>query len=181
MASLRMVAKLRAGVVGCTKPLRYALKTTRSPVKLLLTIHPRQQWRCPPQVVFCSTVAPSSDVVLQYKHGRPVLAVPLPSRQESCLFFLRPMLMTVGDLIHDLQREDPGVTSASVLTKDGTRVANTTSIDTLLDKDFQLLINDAVYNIHSPERGKATLSQSIGSLNSLREDDDDIIIIIYAI
>uniref|UniRef100_A0A8K9XT47 Calcium uniporter regulatory subunit MCUb n=1 Tax=Oncorhynchus mykiss TaxID=8022 RepID=A0A8K9XT47_ONCMY len=159
MASLRMVAKLRAGVVGCTKPFRYALKTTRSPVKLLHTDHPRQpQWRCPPQVVFCSTVAPSSDVVLQYKHGRPVLAVPLPSRQESCLFFLRPMLMTVGDLIHDLQREDPGVTSASVLTKDGARVANSTSIDSLLDKDFQLLINDAVYNIHSPEREASSVS-----------------------
>lgn len=55
---------------------------------------------------------------------------------------------------------------------DGARVANSTSIDSLLDKDFQLLINDAVYNIHSPERGKATLSQNIGSLNSLRDDDD---------
>lgn len=39
MASLRMVAKLRAGVVGCTKPFRYALKTTRSPVKLLHTVN----------------------------------------------------------------------------------------------------------------------------------------------
>ncbi|CAB1327318.1 unnamed protein product [Coregonus sp. 'balchen'] len=68
------------------------------------------------------------------------------------------MLMTVGDLIHDLQREDPGVTSASVLTKDGTRVANTTSMDTLLDKDFQLLINDAVYNVHSPEREASSVS-----------------------
>uniref|UniRef100_A0A673ZW22 Calcium uniporter regulatory subunit MCUb n=1 Tax=Salmo trutta TaxID=8032 RepID=A0A673ZW22_SALTR len=126
---------------------------------LSFQIHPRQpQWRCPPQVVFCSTVAPSSDVVLQYKHGRPVLAVPLPSRQESCLFFLRPMLMTVGDLIHDLQREDPGVASVSVLTKDGVRVANSTSIDSLLDKDFQLLINDAVYNIHSPEREASSVS-----------------------
>lgn len=39
MASLRMVAKLRAGVVGCTEPFRYALKTTRSPVKLLHTVN----------------------------------------------------------------------------------------------------------------------------------------------
>lgn len=70
---------------------------------------------CPFNPVFFSVCG--LDVVLQYKHGRPVLAVLLPSRQESCLFFLRPMLMTVGDLIHDLQREDPGVTSVSVLTK----------------------------------------------------------------
>lgn len=53
---------------------------------------------------------------LKYKHGRLVLEVPLPSRNEKCLFFLRPMLMSVGDLIGDLQKEDPGAT-ASVLSK----------------------------------------------------------------
>lgn len=36
---------------------------------------------------------------------------------------------------------------------DGERVANTTLIDALLDKDFQLVINDAVYDVHSPEKG----------------------------
>lgn len=52
-----------------------------------------------------------ADVSLQYRYGRLVLEVPLPSRNEKCLFFLRPMLMSVGDLIDDLQREDPGVTA----------------------------------------------------------------------
>lgn len=36
---------------------------------------------------------------------------------------------------------------------DGERVASTTLIDALLDKDFQLVINDAVYNVCSPEKG----------------------------
>lgn len=75
----------------------------------------------------------------------------MPSRNEKCLFFLRPMLMSVGDLITDLHREDPGVT-ASVLSTDGERVANSTLIDALLDKDFQLVINDAVYPVCSPEK-----------------------------
>lgn len=57
-----------------------------------------------------------ADVSLKYKYGRLVLEVPLPSRNEKCLFFLRPMLMNVGDLIADLQREDPGA-KASVLSK----------------------------------------------------------------
>lgn len=74
----------------------------------------------------------------------------MPSRKEKCLFFLRPMLMSVGDLITDLQREDPGAT-ASVLSADGERIANNTLIDALLDKDFQLVINGAVYNVCSPE------------------------------
>ena len=57
-----------------------------------------------------------ADVSVRYKHGRLVLEVPLPSRNENCLFFLRPMLMSVGDLITDLQREDPGLT-ASIISK----------------------------------------------------------------
>lgn len=57
-----------------------------------------------------------ADVSLKYKYGRLVLEVPLPSRNEKCLFFLRPMLMSVGDLITEVQREDPGVT-ASVFSK----------------------------------------------------------------
>lgn len=56
------------------------------------------------------------DVLLKYKYGRLVLEIPLTSRNEKCLFFLRPMLMNVGDLISDLQREDPGAI-ASVLSK----------------------------------------------------------------
>ena len=72
------------------------------------------------QISFPHSVA---DVSLKYKYGRLVLEVPLPSRNEKCLFFLRPMLMSVGDLITDLHREDPGVT-ASVLSTGRTRYAS---------------------------------------------------------
>lgn len=44
-----------------------------------------------------------------------------------------------------------------LLMTDGQRVANTTLIDTLLDKDFQLLINNEVYDVKSPEKGKRRL------------------------
>lgn len=150
MASVRLVGKVTARLLGSVQPLHRGLKTTRP-----VTFHHQVQQRlsllgnC--RAVFYSTLPPSSDVSLKYKYGRLVLEVPLPSRNEKCLFFLRPMLMSVGDLITDLQREDPGVT-ASVFSKDGERVANTTLIDALLDKDFQLVINDAVYNVCSPEK-----------------------------
>lgn len=49
---------------------------------------------------------------MKYKYGRLVLEVPLPSRKEKCLFFLQPMLMSIGDLVADMQREDPGVTAS---------------------------------------------------------------------
>lgn len=41
-----------------------------------------------------------------------------------------------------------------LLLTDGQRVANTTLIDTLLDKDFQLIVNDKVYEVKSPEKGE---------------------------
>ena len=57
------------------------------------------------------------DASLNYRYGRLVLEVPLPSRKEKCLFFLKPMLMSVGDLIADLQKEDHGIQTASVFSK----------------------------------------------------------------
>ncbi|XP_049576673.1 calcium uniporter protein, mitochondrial [Syngnathus scovelli] len=104
------------------------------------------------QAVFCSTRPPPTEALLMYKHGRLALEVPLTCRSETCLFFLQPMLMTVGNLISELQREDPGAT-ATVLSKDGERVAYTTLIEALLiDKHFKLVINNTVHNVHAPEK-----------------------------
>ncbi|KAI3353114.1 hypothetical protein L3Q82_019678 [Scortum barcoo] len=150
MASVRMVGKVAARLSGSVQPLHRGPQTAR-PVTFLQQVRQRPSLFGNCQALFYSTLPPSSDASLRYKHGCLVLEVPLPSRNEKCLFFLRPMLMNVGDLITDLQKEDPGAT-ASVLSEDGERVANTTLIDALLDKDFQLVINDAVYNIRSPEK-----------------------------
>lgn len=145
-----MVAKLTVGLLGGIQPSQSIPLTARP----LTHFHQAQHRRIllgQHQARFYCTPAPSSDVSLKYKYGRLVLEVLLPSRNEKCLFFLRPMLMNVGDLIADLQKEDPGV-SATVVSKDGERVANRTLIETLLDKDFKLVINDTVYNVHSPEK-----------------------------
>ncbi|KAM9363932.1 calcium uniporter protein, mitochondrial-like [Symphorus nematophorus] len=150
MASVRIVGKVTARLLGSVQPLHCGVKTAR-PVAFLHQVQQRLPLLGNCGALFYSTLPPSSDVSVKYKYGRLVLEVPLPSRNEKCLFFLRPMLMSVGDLITDLQREDPGATT-SVFSTDGERVANTTLIDTLLDKDFQLVINDAVYNVHAPEK-----------------------------
>ncbi|XP_076003768.1 calcium uniporter protein, mitochondrial-like [Genypterus blacodes] len=160
MASVRMVGKVTARLFGSVQPVYCAFKAAR-PVPTLQQVH--QKWpllrHC--QALFYSTLPPSSDVSLSYKYGRLVLEVPLPSRAETCRFFLRPMLMSVGELIADLQREDPGVT-ASLLSKDGERIANTTLIDALLDKDFKLTINDAVYDVRSPEKVGTSHEHAMG-------------------
>ncbi|TSK22517.1 Calcium uniporter protein, mitochondrial [Bagarius yarrelli] len=89
------------------------------------------------------------DLLVEYKHGRLVLAVPLPSRQEKCLFHLRPVLSTVSGFLHDIQKEDPGVLTASVLTTDGVSIASATPINTLLNKEFKLCINGVIYNVQA--------------------------------
>ncbi|XP_020786200.1 calcium uniporter protein, mitochondrial [Boleophthalmus pectinirostris] len=150
MASLRMVGKVTLGLLGALHPPHAVLKNP-APIALFHQVHHRGILRGQHQAFFCSAASPSSDVSLKYKHDRLVLEVPLPSRNEKCVFYLRPMLMNAGDLINDLQKEDPGVT-ASVLSKDGERVANSTPLETLLDKDFKLVINDSVHDVHSPEK-----------------------------
>ncbi|TMS22839.1 Calcium uniporter protein, mitochondrial [Larimichthys crocea] len=161
MASVRMVGKVTARLLGSIHPLHCSVLQTTRPVTFLHQVQRRLPLLGNHQALFYSTLPPSSDVSLKYKYGRLVLEVPLSSRNEKCLFFLRPMLMNVGDLISDLQKEDPGAT-ASILSKDGERVATTTLIDALLDKDFQLVINDTVYNVCSPEKVSTSSEHAMG-------------------
>lgn len=103
-------------------------------------------------VLYYSSLAPPPVLSVQSKHGRPMLSVPLPSRGEMCQFFLRPALTTVHHFLSDLKREDLGVVTAGVLTADGERISSSTSLDSVLNKDFQLLINDTTYTVQSQVR-----------------------------
>ncbi|XP_061684660.1 calcium uniporter protein, mitochondrial-like [Syngnathoides biaculeatus] len=142
MASTRIVCKVAGrllGSLGAPRSATFLRKVQLPPLGVC-------------QAVFCSTRPPPTDVSLRYKHGRLALEVTLTCRSETCLFFLQPMLMTVGDLVNELQREDPGA-AATVLSKDGERVANNTLIEALLiDENFKLVINDTIYNVHAPEK-----------------------------
>ncbi|XP_022540278.2 calcium uniporter protein, mitochondrial [Astyanax mexicanus] len=159
MASLRMVSRL-AGVNRFSR--------SSSSATLQLKVQPSKfLWRCSP-VLCCSTAASHNEIPVQYRHGRPVLALPLPSRQEKCLFFMRPMLTTVSDLIQDIQKEDSGVSSASVFTTDGVRIASGTPMDTLLNKDFQLHINEVIYNVRSTQKEPLS-SEKLTNLNDVKD------------
>jgi len=110
---------------------------------------------CPVSVCLLSrysTESPNTDLSVCYRYGRPVLSVPLPSRGELCQFSIRPMLMTAGCFIRDIQTEDPGADTVTLLNADGNRVSSTTLMDTVLDSDFQLIINGTSYNVHVPGR-----------------------------
>ena len=106
------------------------------------------------------------------RHGFPVLSLPLPSRREVCEFTLRPYLQTVGTLLNDIkvlpatpspssliflyleQVEDGGVDRVAIYSCDGQRVSQSTSLDLLLQGDFDIEINDMRHKIEVPEEGR---------------------------
>lgn len=94
------------------------------------------------------------DVVVEFSHGLPQVTVPLPSRKEKCKFTLRPISNTVGDFLEMLKKEDKGIDRAVIHSRDGTRIASSNTIETLLQDDFNLIINDTNYNVKTPENSK---------------------------
>ena len=56
----------------------------------------------------------------------------LQSRNEPCVFTLKPVTHTIGDFLEMLRMEDAGIDRAVVRNTGGVRISSTTSIQTLL-------------------------------------------------
>jgi len=84
-------------------------------------------------------------------NGLPQITVPLPSRNEKCVFSLKPVSNNVGDFLEMLKYEDRGIDSAFIKNTDGVRIAGMTSIQTLFDQEFDLYINNNVYRVNPPK------------------------------
>lgn len=102
------------------------------------------------QRLYCSTVLQNSDVTVDYRDGLPVVALPLPSRREFCEFTLKPHSHSVGDFIQFIKAEDGGIETVSFYTKEGSRIAKSTSIDVLMRSDFTVGINDQKFEVSPP-------------------------------
>ncbi|XP_046638231.1 calcium uniporter protein, mitochondrial-like isoform X2 [Daphnia pulicaria] len=95
-------------------------------------------------------------VSVEYLRGLPQLTVPLPSRKELCLFSLRPVTHSVGDLMEQIRSEDRGIDRVVLKTIDGTRIAASNTIESLMEQDFDLVINDVSYRVTTPERERVS-------------------------
>jgi len=84
-------------------------------------------------------------------NGLPHITVPLPSRDEKCVFALKPISNSVGDFLEMLKDEDKGIDRAVIKNMDGVRISSRTSIQTLFDQSFVLRINNQEYSVTPPQ------------------------------
>ncbi|CAB3243367.1 unnamed protein product, partial [Arctia plantaginis] len=107
-------------------------------------------------------------VIVTYRRGLPVITVPLPSRRELCRFTLRPVSQTVGDLLEQVKAEDRGVERAVALAADErVRIAASDTIESLLETDFRLIINDTEYYVKSPPQERLS-QEEVTRLSDVR-------------
>ena len=111
-------------------------------------------------------------ITINVHHGLPHLTVPLPSRNEKCVFVLRPITHTIGDLLDMLQTEDHGIDRTVIRNADGVRMAATTSIQSLLQaKSFDLVINETCYRVTPPSLDDSSSSiECMSGTEGLSED-----------
>jgi hypothetical protein len=86
-----------------------------------------------------------------FDRGLPNISIPLPSRNELCQFTLRPIADNISNFCENLKQEDKGIDFVAVYNQDGVRIANSTSIQHLLQfKKFSIRINDTYYHVEVP-------------------------------
>jgi len=95
---------------------------------------------------------PSDRAALFLQHGQPNLTLPLPSRGEPVLFTIKPVTGSVGSLINDIIKTDGGVHQAEILSKDGKKLAKSTSLSHLLQLGhFSINLNGEKYPVSIPD------------------------------
>ncbi|CAL8081567.1 unnamed protein product [Calicophoron daubneyi] len=94
-----------------------------------------------------TSVVSAEPVSVNLENGFPRFCIPLPSRKETCIFTVKPLQHTVGDLVNFIKSEDHGVDHVTFLNKDGLRIAKSNSIADLLSSEFQLVINDEKFSV----------------------------------
>lgn len=74
----------------------------------------------------------------------------MPARNEKCEFSLKLLNDTVGTLVEYLKNEDKSIEKAQVFNLEGVRLAQTTSIGSIVTSPFKIKINDTYYHMEPP-------------------------------
>lgn len=118
----------------------------------------------------------TSSVEIEFKDGLANITVPLPSRNESCVFQLKPFHNTIGDFIDILKEEDRGIDRASIYLSDGSRLSRNSPIELIFEDNFTLKINETSFDVRptnlfaSTRPAKEILSDVSNSVTKLYHD-----------
>ncbi|XP_026639912.1 calcium uniporter regulatory subunit MCUb, mitochondrial isoform X2 [Microtus ochrogaster] len=147
----RLLTTIRARNRACPRPLPPA------PQVLYMKLYGNPKYY---QALYYGTVLPPDEITVNYKHGLPLVTLTLPSRKERCQFVVKPMVSTVGSFLRDLQNEDKGIKTAAITTA-GSEIPASTLMDTLLMKDFKLVINELAYDVRCHKKEKSSAEHTI--------------------
>ncbi|XP_059474718.1 calcium uniporter protein, mitochondrial [Neocloeon triangulifer] len=131
-------------------------------------IRPSSESPIEPNLVKATPAQPSDGgITIHYSQGLPVVTVPLPSRKERCRFTLRPISHSVGDFQEMLKKEDKGIDRVACTTLEGVRIASSNTIESLMENDFCLVMNDVSYTVVTPHQERLS-QEEIKQLSDVR-------------
>ncbi|CAD5119707.1 DgyrCDS8297 [Dimorphilus gyrociliatus] len=117
---------------------------------------------------FSSVQSGSGDINFRYENGLPVLSLPLPSRDETYQFTLKPISNTLGDLFRFVRNEDSSIERLAAYTTDGERLAQSTPMEHLIQSSFELVLNDNRYMVHPAVVESRTSSEAVSDLEKMK-------------
>ncbi|VDN02011.1 unnamed protein product [Thelazia callipaeda] len=109
---------------------------------------------------------------MRYENGLPVFEVPLPSRNETCQFILKPVGDTVTRFCDYIKCEDKGIELVNIYSSNGSRIAGSTSVgDLLIRGNFRLRINDMFYIVEVPSLNGDKIFHRCFAIVNMQESD----------
>ena len=82
-----------------------------------------------------------SESSLSYSDSVLILSLVLPSRQETCRFYLNLQSSNVGQLIDEIKVEDAGIEHVNIYDQTGHQLSKSYSIKSLMNSSFTIQLN----------------------------------------
>ncbi|XP_039235837.1 calcium uniporter regulatory subunit MCUb, mitochondrial isoform X2 [Pipra filicauda] len=112
-----------------------------------------------------STLVPSDEVTIDYRHGLPVITLMLPTRRERCQFTVKPVVTTVGAFLQDVQREDKGIERAEVFATDKLNSEHATEME-----DIKSLVHRLFVALHLEDHQIRKERELLQKVDHLKEE-----------
>lgn len=108
-----------------------------------------------------------------------VLSLMLPSRQETCRFYLNLQTATVGQLIDEVKREDAGIEHVHICDNNGNLLAKSYSISSLINSPFTIQLNQQRTFLFDPIKKLKIKENIIRQIKTDSPSTEDTVLALY--